>query len=135
MVDADFTENGYIRYGAILMCRNCGNRATLKNPALQKSDIAMIVDIPTQGLNREQIDAQLKQTIHAFHVEATRRYAALGYSLKSVQVFENDPGKCTILTELVSSTEVLRLRGLLSALWNQIAWEGSGSSPSSPANK
>jgi len=56
MVVADFAENGYIRYGAIVMCRNCGNRACLKNAELRKPWLMELEELCTQPLFRTQRD-------------------------------------------------------------------------------
>jgi len=98
---------------------------------MSKTDIAMIVDIRTEGRTRQQIDAQLRQKISGFHKEASRRYKPLGYNLRRVEVFEKDPGKCIIITDTVESEEALRLQELLTELWNQIAWPDA-SNPSAP---
>lgn len=88
---------------------------------MPKTDIMMILDIPTKGRTREQIKAQLQQKIKGFHEEATRRYKSLGYSLKVVDVFEKEPDKRILITDLVDPLDALKLQEALVELWNKIA--------------
>jgi hypothetical protein len=120
MVDADFAEGGYIRYGAILVCRNCGNQAALKNPSLNVTEIALMVEIPIRGLSPAQATEKIKQKANAFHVAAHTRYARDGYNMKNVTLFPNEPGRATLHIR-VPSHAALRLEKLLWELWEQTA--------------
>jgi len=80
------------------------------------TDIALILNIPVEGLNAEQIDKNLRKAITIFCDVAVRRYQAKGLTIRRVELLA-DPGYCSILTGLLTAKEAMALQGLLVALW------------------
>lgn len=95
------------------------------------TDIALMVSIPTEGLNSEQIEQNLRKKISLFCNEALRRYNSISLTFKEVTIFEKEPGKCTgkctIITGLLDSGNALKLEKLLVDLLSEfglsLGWE------------